>query len=97
MAIHADLKKDIERLEADLADAAKRASNAASPAAAKDALAEIQGAVERALTEHGVSLDEIPQTREALLEAAKDMPRKHPLASLLVAVGVGVLLGRASK
>ena len=97
MAIHDDLKKDIERLEADLADAAKRASSVASPAAAKDALNEIRGAVDRALADHGVSIEEIPQTREALLNAAKEIPQKHPIASVLVAVGVGIVLGRASK
>ena len=97
MAIHADLKKDIERLEADLADAAKRASKVASPAVAKDALAEIRDAVDRALAEHGVQIEEIPRTREEMLNAATEIPRRRPIASVLVAVGIGILLGRASK
>lgn len=97
MSIHADLKKDIERLEEDLGRAAKRVSKAASPDAAKDALADIRTAVDDVLRDHGVKTDDIPQTRDALIEAAKDLPRKYPVASVLVAVGVGIMLGRASK
>lgn len=97
MTLHADLKKSIRRLEEYLGRTAKRASKAASPAAAQDTLADTRETVDELLREHTISADRVPETRDALIAAGKDLPRTYPVATVLVALGIGVMVGPARK